>query len=103
MKCRRCGAKTSVRDSRLTSHGIRRRRQCSKCHHKESTIETWAIEVQETEANKPRLVPPARPAKKTRPRSPKQKVTFDEIAHLTDDQVEQLIMSGSVRFDEDEL
>jgi transcriptional regulator NrdR family protein len=103
MNCRNCGTKTSVYDSRPSYQGIRRRRQCPKCLHRATSIETWEIEVQKTEAHKPQLVPSPHLKKKTRPRKASQKVSFDEIAHLTDEQVEDLIMSGSVKFDEDEL
>lgn len=38
--CPQCGAmKTTVEDSRVGTNGIRRRRQCSSCDHRWSTIE----------------------------------------------------------------
>lgn len=103
MNCRKCGAKTAVYDSRPNRDGIKRRRQCPKCLHRETSIEVWGIETKSPHDNKPKLVPPPLPKKKTRSTSPRQKVSLGEIANLTDDQVEALIMSGQVKFDEDEL
>ena len=103
MNCRKCGKKTTVYDSRPANYGIRRRRKCLSCLHRETSIETWEIEVQKTEAHKPQLVPSPHPAKKKRTTAKRQKVSFEEVANLADEELEKLIMSGSIEFDEDEL
>jgi len=111
MNCRKCGKKTTVYDSRPANYGIRRRRKCLSCLHRETSIETWEIEVQKTEAHKPQLVPSPHPAKKKTATQKIQKISSyqnlvmsaEEITKLTDEELEDLIMSGAVEFDEDEL
>lgn len=42
MSCPQCGCDTYVTDTRHAAHGIRRRRVCSRCQHRFSTIEMVA-------------------------------------------------------------
>lgn len=41
MKCTECGGETIVIDTRPWGVGIRRRRKCTKCGHRESTVEAY--------------------------------------------------------------
>lgn len=101
MNCTKCNGKTRVYNSRPNPKSIRRHRFCIKCGHRQVSTETWGEE--KAQAPVPKLVPQTRPKKKKRPAPKRPQITIADTAHLTDDQLEKLVFSDHVRFDDDEL
>lgn len=54
MNCPDCGEKTRVFDSRGSSNNWRRRRECTKCGRRFTTLEQAIPEVEETEPQQPK-------------------------------------------------
>ena len=108
MLCPKCSGKSTVADSRLTADkSVRRKRVCQKCKHIYRTLEV--LETSKPTAPKPK---PEQPKPKLKRKTPKKATwaakktwRYDEsdIDKLTDDELETAIMSGDIRFDEDEL
>ena len=101
MLCPKCSGKSSVVESRTRNKTTWRKRQCQNCKHIYRTLEVLEI-------SKPKEPPKPKPKpkKKTnRPKAKKPKVwnQLEAVRHLTDEELEEAIMSGSVIFDEDEL
>lgn len=43
MNCPKCGGKSQIKETRTTSYGRRRMRECLSCKHKFSTVEITMI------------------------------------------------------------
>lgn len=86
MKCVKCGADTSVLNSRPHNATLRRRRECKKCKHRMSTIEVL---------EEPRLVKP-KPAPKTKKRTLKPRLTDLDMDSMSDEELEQAIYDGRI-------
>ena len=102
---------TYVVDSRTHGNTVRRRRKCRICDKKIYTEEKIIAEGETPwSVKKVRRVEKAKP-KRTRKRVLKPrfqerkefKYDSNNIDHLTDEELEIAIMSGDVRFDDDEL
>ena len=112
MLCPKCSGKSTVADSRLTADkSVRRKRVCQKCKHIYRTLEV--LETSKPTATKPKPEQP-KPLKKnwkykkkrlrTKPKPQKVfKYTEADIDNLTDEELEEAMASGTIRFDEDEL
>ena len=107
VNCTKCNGKTKVYNSRPSGDNtIRRNRECLTCSHREASVETWVSQTQTAkpkEAPKPKLVQNSNPKKKKRTAPSKQAITFADTALLTDEQVEELMFSERICFDDDEL
>lgn len=103
MLCPKCMSKSSVVDSRPIIHEgvktIRRRRICTWCSHSYRTLEVLEISKPK-EPKKPK--PLKRPKKRKLVPRTKKPTVFD-VDNMTDEQLEEAMMSGRIRFDEDEL
>jgi transcriptional regulator NrdR family protein len=100
MLCPKCNGKSEVVDSRPYQGTIRRKRNCPKCKYNYRTLEQ--LEPQEPPKPKPKPKPKKRVLK---PRTKNNKVweQLEAVRTLTDEELEEAIMTGQVRFDEDEL
>ena len=106
MLCPKCNGKSEVVDSRPYQGTIRRKRNCPKCKYSYRTLEL--LEPQE---------PPKNPKKKYSKRGkrilnplPKRKAVDEPkdleagwYNDLTDEEFEEAMFSGNIRFDEDEI
>lgn len=52
MNCPKCGGRSDVIDGRVTSYGVRRRRECRDCKHRWPTVELICPERQVARAAK---------------------------------------------------
>lgn len=89
MQCPKCNSKAiRVADSRPEPKLVRRRRVCESCNHRFSTIERLA-EV-------PKQRKPAVKPKPTTLKPPKKKKynEWRDVDHMTDEELEAMIMSG---------
>lgn len=89
MQCPKCNSKDiRVLDSRPEPKLVRRRRSCNFCNHRFSTIERLA-EV-------PKQRKPAVKPKPTTLKPPKKKKynEWRDVDHMTDEELEAMIMSG---------
>lgn len=102
---------TYVVDSRTHGNTVRRRRKCRICDKKIYTEEKIVAEGETPwSVKKVRRVEKTKP-KRTRKRvlkprfQEREKFKYDSksLDHLTDEELEMAIMSGDVRFDDDEL
>ena len=101
MLCPKCIGKSSVVESRTRNKTTWRKRQCQNCKHIYRTLEVLEI-------SKPKEPPKPKPKPKKKTnrlkvKKPKVLNQLDAVHHLTDEELEEAIMSGSVIFDEDEL
>jgi len=106
MLCPKCSGKSSVVDSRITpDKSIRRKRVCQKCKHVYRTLEVLETSKPTTPKPKPEAPNPKRkPRMKTTWAAKKQfRYTEADIDNLTDEELEEAMASGSIRFDEEEL
>jgi transcriptional regulator NrdR family protein len=106
MNCTKCNGKTKVYDSRPNGKTIRRSRECLTCSHREASTETWLSKTQKSKPKKaprPKLVQNSSPKKKKSATTSAQAITFADTALLTDEQIEELMFSERIQFDEDEL
>lgn len=93
MECPKCGKETSVLDSRRHTGTVRRRRKCPSCQHRFSTEERLFVAPTKRKTDAPQQ----RKAKKRKlkPRTDKPTILFDEIDHLTDEELEAMITGDS--------
>jgi transcriptional repressor NrdR len=89
MKCPECKGKTEVFDSRWKEGNVvRRRRQCRSCSHRFTTNEILEH-------------PAPRPVKsnviKMKPK--KQRINYNNIDDMTDEELESAIFSGDFNYD----
>ena len=102
MLCPKCNGKSEVADSRPYQSTIRRKRNCLKCKYSYRTLEL----LEPQEPPKPKLEPKPKTRKRMlKPRTKNNKVweQLEAVRTLTDEELEEAIMTGQVRFDEDEL
>jgi len=89
MQCPKCEKETDVLDSRRMDGTVRRRRKCKSCQHRFSTEERLfeALKKRKT------IAPPTRKPRKRQltPRPRKPEISFDEIDHMTDEELEAMI------------
>ena len=106
MICHKCGGSTKVLDSRSKDGSIRRKRTCTNC-----TTSFWTLEVLETSLHTEKDCTSEKNVSQTKtkasPKISQEKLNntsymFD-VDSLSDEELERQVMSGSVRFDEDEL
>ena len=106
MICHECGGSTKVLDSRSKDGSTRRKRVCTKC-----TTSFWTLEVLETSLHTEKDCTSEKNVSQTKtkavPKISQEKLNntsymFD-VDSLSDEELERQVMSGSVRFDEDEL
>ena len=92
MECPKCGRESRVLDSRPEPNQVRRRRKCRSCDERFTTVERLAVAPKQ---RKPVAKPKPKPKpKKAKPRLRKQYDPWDDIDHLTDDELENLITGG---------
>ena len=89
MQCPKCEKETDVLDSRRMDGTVRRRRKCKSCQHRFSTEER----LFEAPKKRKTIRPPKRKPRKRQltPRPRKQEISFNEIDHLTDEELEAMI------------
>ena len=106
MICYKCGGSTKVLDSRSKDGSIRRKRTCTNC-----TTSFWTLEVLETSLHTEKDCTSEKNVSQTKrkaaPKISQEKLNntsymFD-VDSLSDEELERQVMSGNVRFDEDEL
>lgn len=106
MICHECGGSTKVLDSRSKDGSIRRKRTCTNC-----TTSFWTLEVLETSLHTEKDCTSEKNVSQTKtkavPKISQEKLNntsymFD-VDSLSDEELERQVMSGNVRFDEDEL
>lgn len=93
MECPKCHAHNlKVADSRHEPKQIRRRRVCISCGERFSTIERLA---EAPKQRKPAVKPKPKPKQKATPHKiRKQYDPWDDVDHLTDEELENLITGG---------
>ena len=109
MLCPKCSGKSSVVESRTRNKTTWRKRHCPKCKYNYRTLEV----LEKPKSKEPPKLFEIRIKPKTKTFSgktnsgkvwkPKPKERMFELEHLTDEELEGAVMSGQVRFDEDEL
>ena len=106
MICHECGGSTKVLDSRSKDGSIRRKRTCTNC-----TTSFWTLEVLETSLHTEKDCTSEKNISQTKRKAAKKisqeklnntSYMFD-VDSLSDEELEKQVMSGNVRFDEDEL
>ena len=102
MLCPKCSGKSSVVDSRSYESTIRRKRICQKCKYSYRTLEVLEP-PKSKEPPKLKLVKPKKRKLKPKVKNPKVWNQLEDIRTLTDEELEEAIMTGQVRFDEDEI
>lgn len=95
MRCPDCGQKSDVYDSRPFENTIRRRRQCKSCGHKYTTLEVIMPQVELPKKVVAFKAPP-------RPKVKKPDIVIVDFDDMSDDELEEAMFSGKVKFDEDE-
>ena len=111
MICHECGGSTKVLDSRSKDGSIRRKRTCTNC-----TTSFWTLEVLETSLHTEKDCTSEKNVSQTKTKAPpKTRMTnlsfsklnntsyMYDVDSLSDEELERQVMSGNVRFDEDEL
>ena len=90
MECPKCGRESRVLDSRPEPNQVRRRRKCRSCDERFTTVERLAVAPKQ---RKPAAKPKPKP-KKERVKLRKQHDPWDDIDHLTDEELEAMITGG---------
>jgi len=89
MQCPKCEKETDVLDSRRMDGTVRRRRKCKSCQHRFSTEERLFEAPQKRKTAAPQTKRPKK--RKLTPRPRKPEISFDEIDHMTDEELEAMI------------
>jgi len=102
MLCPKCNGKSSVVDSRTRNKTTWRKRYCPKCKYNYRTLEVLEP-PKSKEPPKLKLVKPKKKRLKSKVEKPKVWNQLEAVRTLTDEELEEAIMSGQVVFDEDEI
>lgn len=104
MDCPNCGNKSKVLDSRTQEdNSFKRKRRCLVCGYgywtTERLLSEWEKLWDANSRKQPQTTQPKKVVQRAAAKPPKRKISN----RMTDEELEQAIYEGSVKFDDDEM